>query len=179
MFYTLASRIPLISGDIISKRFFKIFLFGSIAYILLHYYLYSEKRFEVLDKLKSYLYYVMALDLGMAYYLTKWSTPQIDEDKKQTDNLYTHEQRAEIDRNLRELKNMQENNNIKEDNKSQTSPFISRNEIEENDKKNKTTESTVSKKTESSSSESEVQKKKSNKQEKIDTDTQIPVYMGN
>ena len=178
MFYTLVSKIPLISGDRSNKKFFKIFIFGSIAYILLHYYLHSGEKFPLLEKLKSYLYYIMAVDLALAYYLSRSSALPDDDDEKRDDvrGGYSDNQRAEIEKGMQELRKMQmaqaENNrqrmleqqylekqqseveNKNEDAKSgssQKSPFMTRDEI-------KATKGEKSKKDKSSSSES--QKKK-------------------
>jgi len=175
MFYTLVSKIPLISGDRSNKKFFKIFIFGSIAYILLHYYLYSGEKFAFLEKLKSYLYYVMAVDLALAYYLSKSSITPDEDDEEKRDCVrgeYSDNQRVEIEKGMQELRKMQmaqtENNrqkmleqqylekqqlemeNKNEDTKSgssQKSPFMTRDEI-------KATKGEKSKKDKSSSSES-------------------------
>jgi hypothetical protein len=200
MFFTLASRIPLISGDKSSKKFFKIFIIGSIAYILLHYYLYSGERFAFLEKIKSYLYYVMVIDLIVAYFLSKSSSSEEENEDRQDDPKggYTDNQRTEIEKNIQELRKMQmlqaDNYRQKaieqqrvdnEDTKSgssQKSPFMTRDEVEESDKKNKKKETkSISSKKETTSESSEVvkEKKKKSKKEKLDTDTNLPVFMPN
>jgi len=56
MFYTLASKIPLINDGKSSNNFIKIFVVGSIFYLMLHHYLYSGVAPELLDKIKSWIY---------------------------------------------------------------------------------------------------------------------------
>lgn len=200
MFYTLASRIPLISTNK-SKKFLLIFVVGSIAYILLHYYLYSGERFELLDKLKNYLYYVMALDLGVAYFLSKFSSSDDEKSNERASQEYSKEDREEIERNLYELRKMQSNHaelqrqkmlqmqyeqqqaqikheqadtkSNKED-KSQESPFMTREEVEESEKKEKKSNRSRSKKTKettSSSSDSKPKKVPEKKPKTKKTDT--------
>jgi hypothetical protein len=179
MFYTLASRIPLISNSKSDGKFLKIFIIGSLAYILLHYYLYSGERWFLFEKLKTYLYYVMTIDLAIAYFLSKWNTPQeddSDDEEKQNEDSYSRNQRLEIERNLQELRRMQSmpaehhrqkvlpeypdsRNRVSQEKKedvdnsgtsSQKSPFMTREEVEKEEKEEK--EANESKKTKSVSS---------------------------
>lgn len=204
MFYTLASRIPLISNGSPDGKFFKIFLIGSLIYILLHYYLYSAERWFILEKLKPYLYYVMAIDLAIAYFMSKWNAPSEDdlEEEKQQDDGYTRDQRQEIEKNLQDLRRMQSmqaeqhrqkmlqererQKGQEADNSgtaSQKSPFMTREEVEKEEKEVKSKKSKSSK---SSSSHDEQpiepepkeKKEKYKKKKVIESDTDINVYMG-
>jgi hypothetical protein len=201
MFYTLASRIPLISNSSSDGKFFKIFLVGSLIYILLHYYLYSAERWFVLEKLKTYLYYVMAIDLAVAYFLSKWNAPEDDTDEeKQSDDSYSRDQRLEIEKNLQDLRRMQsmqaeqhrqkmlqEREKMREQDDenaataSQKSPFMTREEAEKEGKDTKSKHSRKSKSSSSHTEKAEEQKdkyKKKQKDRQVETDTHIDVYMG-
>ena len=189
MFYTLASRIPLISTSK-SKKFLLIFVVGSIAYVLLHYYLYSGERFDLLNKLRDYLYYIMALDLGVAYFLSKFSTDSEEDEREHRGGDITREEREEIERNLQELKRMQPNpaeiqrqkmlqmqyeqqqakereqkeTKSNKEEKSQESPFMTREEVEESDKKeNKSNKSKQKKSKDTTTSSSSTSEKKPKK----------------
>lgn len=105
MFYTLASKAPMINNNK-SHKFLMIFIAGSLAYVLLNYYLYSGERFELLNKLKQYFFYVMALDLAIAYFLSKFSGSS---SSNESEGKYTNDEREEIERNLQEIKRMQMN----------------------------------------------------------------------
>lgn len=132
MVYTIISKLPFITSDKSNKRFFKIFVFGSLIYVLLHYYLFQKDQEGILDSVKTYLYYAMALDFCLAYALDQW----IGEEEKQDDTLpnnqkqqkqppspspsnqqqtqtqqvnkYTPEQRAEYERKYVEWKKQQD-----------------------------------------------------------------------
>lgn len=204
MFYTLASRIPLVSGDKTSKNFLKVFIVGSILYVYVHYYLYSGERWYVLEKLKSYLYYVMILDFIITYIIMKWNTPVEEDEELERQANYTAEQKLQNEKDLDELKRMsqmeayrrkleedqEENNkqNDKDDSVSKQSPFMTRDEVRSSEQKEsksnthrkKSKETTSS--TSSSSShttEKNKRKKKSNKK-KIDVETEVnlPIFMG-
>lgn len=135
MIYTIISKLPFITSDKSNRRFFKIFVFGSLLYILLHYYLYQKDQEGILDNLKTYIYYALAIDLCLAYALDKWSnldTEKVDDtelpnNKKQieqnndsqkkitsnnntstTQQKFTPEQQAEYDRRYIEWKKQQE-----------------------------------------------------------------------
>jgi len=71
MFYTITSRLPFVQSDSSPRKLFKIFLIGSICYIILHYYLYTKTEGAILLKLRQYIYYIMAGDFAIAYLLGK------------------------------------------------------------------------------------------------------------
>ncbi len=72
MFYIISSRIPLISSDNTNRKYFKLFVTGSVFYVLIHYYLNKEPRFGLLEKFKRFMYHVMAVDLAIACILSKY-----------------------------------------------------------------------------------------------------------
>jgi hypothetical protein len=115
MFYTIVSRIPYIISTN-SKKFFKIFLLGSILYILVHYYLFSGVYNAVFEAIKHYLYYIMGADLIVAFIWSKLSRKSPDtntiefvKDNKDKDND------NDVMKQIAELKALQreqdENNN--------------------------------------------------------------------
>lgn len=112
MFYTIASRLPYIVSTN-SKKFFKIFLVGSILYILAHYYLFSGVYNVVLESFKHYLYYIMGADLVVAYIWSKLSrVPEtetieyVNEDN--TDGIKKRSANIDVLKQIAELKSMQQ-----------------------------------------------------------------------
>lgn len=103
MFYTLSSKIPLIPSG--KNHFLIVFIVGSLAYIVLNYYLYSENAPAFVDSYKSYVYFLMILDLAIAYFLSKGTHNAEDE---QIDG-YTKEQKKQIEDDLMALRNSKRN----------------------------------------------------------------------
>ena len=149
MFYTLASKISAVSGNSILR----VFIFGSVLYVLLHYYINTSPNLFIFSLFIKYLYYLMAIDFAMAYFIIK---------SKKTANLVSSsvdeqddKTKEEIENNIQELRNMQmmdiqrrkiaemqqqqillnKNNNKDDkdadddDEKSQKSPFLTKNEV--------------------------------------------------
>lgn len=134
MFYTLASRMP-----IVGKSFLRIFMFGSILYILLHYYLFSNQRHDIVEKLKDYLYYIMSIDLIIAYFLNRFNRPKKDDDSDK-DKIKSKEEKEQLEKSIELLRlraqmidqTKQETENDEKDNDS---PFVKK---ENKKNKNKT-----------------------------------------
>jgi hypothetical protein len=118
MFYTIASKIPYISNVKPNNKFLTIFILGSLLYIFLHYYLYSKSRGQFPDKIKGYLYYIMGIDLIIAYVISKYFSNSTDLESDQTDtnnsdnNIVTHKkgnmnytgsEREQINRNINNI----------------------------------------------------------------------------
>ena len=58
-------------NDKSDRKILKIFVIGSVLYVLLHYYLYMNGgSSSMIDKVKQYLYYVMGADFCIAYFLS-------------------------------------------------------------------------------------------------------------
>jgi hypothetical protein len=120
MFYTIISKLPFISSDKSSRKIFKIFVFGSLLYILLHYYLFLNAQEGLLDMLKTYIYYAMVADLVTVYALeTFFKGKQESNDSNDSNELenshhidqcgtkYTPQQQADMDRRYAELRQAQ------------------------------------------------------------------------
>jgi hypothetical protein len=85
MFYTLASKF-LIKGAGEKSDFLYVFLAGSVMYVVLHWFLHLDQKTGIVEQVRKYLYYTMAVDLAIAYTLiTLFAVDQID-DKKLGDN---------------------------------------------------------------------------------------------
>lgn len=98
MFYTLASKISLIPPG--SNHFLIVFILGSLAYIALNYYLYSGQAPAFLDSYKFYAYVLMAIDLAIAYFLSKGNYSVEDEEE----GGYSKEDKRNIDQGLQMLR---------------------------------------------------------------------------
>lgn len=86
MFYTLVSR-SFITNINCSRDYMNIFLIGSVGYIILHWYLYSEKKEGITEKIREYLYYMMVIDIVTSYVLVTFypskSSKHIDNSDEQ------------------------------------------------------------------------------------------------
>lgn len=195
MFYTLVSKLPIISNDKSDKKFFKIFLLGSVLYILLHYFLHLKKRNEIVEKIKKYIYYVIGLDLMFAFFMSRRSRHNEEDDEEQVEeHTYSNNEKEDIMKSYEEMKrlqnlrqktidqpNKQEDKKESEDKKekeeeelSEKSPFIKQSRDDNSSKKSnrdKKTKHHKKHRTTSSTSESDDKAKR-------ETDTHIPVYMG-
>jgi hypothetical protein len=97
MFYTVASKLPILPQDK-QKKILMIFVIGSVLYALVHYYLYSSPMEGLLDQLKKYLYYIMAVDFGVSYFLsTQVGEPDIDNEEGSGDEKYSPEEMKAIE----------------------------------------------------------------------------------
>ena len=71
----------MISSDNTNRKYFKLFVIGSTVYVFLHYYLNKDLRDGFIEKLRRYVYYVMALDFLIACILLKYlRTAEPEED---------------------------------------------------------------------------------------------------
>jgi hypothetical protein len=154
MFYTLSSRSSLITGDSSSRKYFRIFLVGTVMYILLHYYLHTKELGFITEKLQHYLYYIMASDYLIACAWVRFgSSDTVKEDISERNDVLT-----KVD-DLKQLQLLKEQMV-----KKQECPFV---KTEKNENKEKEEEKPVEKPTKkvasssSSSSEKKSSKKKS------------------
>ena len=99
MFYTLVSKISLIPKG--PNYFLIIFAFGSLAYILLSYYVNTFDLPNYIEKYKNYLYIIMILDLFIAYFLSNDSSEK-----------YSEEDKKNIEQKIENLKNIEEQKKI-------------------------------------------------------------------
>lgn len=178
MFYTLISQTPFINNDISSKKILKLFLIGSILYILLHYYLFSAPR-GFLDKYKRYIYYVMAIDFVTAFILTSiFGNSAEKEYAKQIalrNKLQQQEEFKQIESKYQQSMKHQNINNQETElfNKKESEQAVNN---EKSDEKSK--ESSKNKKTDTESSKTSSSKKEKKKEESVkdDEEIDIPTY---
>jgi hypothetical protein len=191
MFYAIASKIPFIESDKSKRKILKIFIIGSVLYVLLHYYLYSSPINGMLSTVKQYLYYLMFADFGIAYFLSSQSVQEENEEDSDDGQLneYTPEQiraiqmeqmrRAQsyqMEMQRQQMAMMQQNNDGNNDEavNSNKSPFVKKKEkdsVPVADKKS-------SEKEKSQEGVKKENEKKVVKKSEEGTDTCIPVYMG-
>jgi hypothetical protein len=196
MFFSLASKLPFITSDNSDKKLLKVFVLGAVFYVMLHYYLFSGKRMEILDKFKNYIYYVMPIDLALAYFLCKTS---IVEDKTKENNEengdMSHEQQAEVMKNIEDMRRMQfmrQQAMMAQTKTSQNSPFVKKDEAKSSssDKQHKNAQDgrqneqhNKQNKQDEQYDEENIQhvekaQQKNKKTVKKESDTSFPVYNG-
>lgn len=78
MFYTIISNLPFIKSDTGSRKILKIFIIGSILYALLHYFLFQQEQIFILEQFKKYLYYMIAIDFGIAAFISSQPIEKIE-----------------------------------------------------------------------------------------------------
>ncbi|ATZ80890.1 hypothetical protein BMW23_0844 [Bodo saltans virus] len=183
MFYTLISRLPFITNDNSDTKLLKIFVLGSVIYILVHYYLFSQDRGDMLNIVKPYLYYAMAADLGIAYALTKLFGSS--DESPQIGDGYSQEQLQEIQQQQMQLMRAKvyqdeiakrqavEQNNKNNENDNDDEEYSNKSPFKKKENKNNTSSSS----SDSSSKQKNIKKEKEKQQkQKDDTDTHIPIY---
>lgn len=120
MVYTIISKLPFITSDKSDKRFFKIFVFGSLIYLLVHYYLFQKDQDGILNSIKTYLYYAMALDFCLAYSLDQW----IGHTEKTQDNILPNNEKQKQEKKKEEEKEQEkENEHQKEHDQKQLTKY--------------------------------------------------------
>lgn len=204
MFYFAVSRLPIIS-NIEDGKFFRVFIIGTICYIILHAFLYSDyNNSEFVKKYRSYLYYLWGADLALTGILIKVfgesSQDNSDDDDDEYDeeiNLqYTQTENIqhtpkmshdEIKKKLEEIKKYElELNNHESVNQSMPSVFMKKDQsakksIELNKPENDAISNEKNMNNNNLKKDS-VQKEMINKQEPIEenvveySDTEFPLY---
>lgn len=105
MVYTLISKLPFMENDKSDRKILKIFVIGSVLYVLLHYYLYMNGgSSSMIDKVKQYLYYVMGADFCIAYFLSSQKKSS-DENNDETQG-YSPEELQRINYQQMEMEQM-------------------------------------------------------------------------
>lgn len=108
MLYTIVSKIPFISSNNSKRKILIIFIIGSVLYALLHYYLYSSPINGLFEQLKKYLYYIMAVDFGLAYFLSSKNNNEHNEDEENQEE-YSQEELKMIEmENIKRMQMMQQ-----------------------------------------------------------------------
>jgi hypothetical protein len=116
MFYTLVSR-SVITKINTSRDYLNIFLIGSIGYVILHWYLYSEKKEGIMEKLREYLYYMMVVDIVTSYISVTFYPSKSDKKSSESEELpedvlpqqqYSPEERQLILQRMQNSKKLQQ-----------------------------------------------------------------------
>jgi hypothetical protein len=116
MFFTLVSR-TIITKIRTPRDYLYIFLIGSVGYVALHWYLHMEKRTGITEKIRSFLYYALVLDIITAGTLlvmypvkTKEDENTKDTSSNETENKeeVTDEQRRVMMQKMQEAKRLQQ-----------------------------------------------------------------------
>ena len=184
MFYTLISQTPFINNDISSKKILKLFLIGSVLYILLHYYLFSAPR-GFLDKYKRYIYYVMAIDFVTAYILTSiFGNSAEKEYAKQVamrNKLQQQEEFKQIESKYQQSMKEQHQQNINNQetelfNKKDSDQPVKNEKLDEKSKESSKNKKTDTESSKTSSSSSKKVKKEKEESVKDDDEIDIPTY---
>lgn len=81
---------------------FRLFTYGSIGYIILHFYLHMRTYTGILGMFKNLFYYILILDFVLTYCLLEQSQCQI-EHYKDDENLCNDKERVEIIKKIKEL----------------------------------------------------------------------------
>ena len=95
-----------------NRDFLYVFLAGSVMYVALHWYLHLDDRAGIVEHVKRYLYYAMAIDLGVAYVLTRYFAPapqeeDEDKDKEKDKRQYTDEEKKIMMARMQEARRQQ------------------------------------------------------------------------
>lgn len=107
MFFIIASRIPIISADSTNRKYFKLFVVGALLYTIVHYYLHSKLRDGALEKLRTNMYYIMAIDYTIACVLLKY-VKVIKPDEIENDNESEENKTVDKKDNASELEKLRE-----------------------------------------------------------------------
>lgn len=77
MFYYLVSKIPYLDRLSQGEKIFRVFLVGSICYIILHGFLYSTRfsNNETIQKYRKYIFYAAGIDATLTLAYIKFTTP--------------------------------------------------------------------------------------------------------
>lgn len=88
MFYYIVSKLPIISS-ITDGKFFRIFLIGTICYLILHAYLFSKSasESEIISKYRHYLYYIWLSDFAFTGIVTKLFDANTGADEEAEENV--------------------------------------------------------------------------------------------
>jgi hypothetical protein len=198
MFYILVSRIPFIYNVPDKKdKMFRIFLIGSICYIILHGLLYSRRFLEnnFIQKYKLYLLYLAGIDFvltgGIVAFLDK-KTLEVEPDNEYIENDDSNDNSKDEnkDKMTRQqiLQNYYNQQLLQQQAQEKAkSPFIKKTDAEELKKEavnnnHVEQENNEDKQKEESSKSSKSSKKSSDKKEHTDklvelvSDTELPLY---
>jgi hypothetical protein len=195
MFFTIISKLPaLVSDD--NKKLLKIFIIGTVLYLLCHYYLFSGERSTILNNVKKYFYHVMAVDFVVAYLVITLLSPKKDDDETKDntdvkdsedehDKKYSKEERDEIDRTMKAQSLRQQLYLTQQVMAKQASEIQTKKSDKETHSEKSTKLSTP--KNDDNSSDKKIEKPKKNKKSKTKpktktdtkTETDVPTFNAN
>lgn len=170
MFFSLVNKIPFIECDTSKRKLLKIFIIGAVMYVILHYYMITKQN-VMTNKIMKYLYYVVLIDLGIAYFLSKKNTAK---NNTQQQNQYSPEQLKAIQmQRMLQLQQMQLQQAQQQLLQQEQPPQEEKSEHKGLFKKKE-------EKKEEEEEEQKEQAKETKKKvvEKSDTETCLPIYMG-
>jgi hypothetical protein len=114
MFFTLVSN-TLFRKISTPRDYLYIFVVGAVCYSIVHWYLYSKQQEGIMEKVRQYLYYVMAGDVIAAFAIKKFypsREPKKDahneENKQEQSKELTKEQQQEIIQRMMIVRKQQE-----------------------------------------------------------------------
>lgn len=173
MFYFVVSRLPIIS-NIDEGKMLRIFIIGTICYIIVHAFLYSNYNSgsELITKYRSYLYYMWGADLALTGIIVKFfgqSNYDSDdeneiEDDYDSDNKLSDKRENEDNTNEDQISN--KNKKMSDEQIKKKLDEIKKNEVLDN-------QSPFIKKDESKKSEASLQEQK---KEQENSETELPLY---
>jgi hypothetical protein len=146
MFYFLVSKIPIINNTNDEHRIFKVFVVGTILYLILHIYLFSHPVSERVEKYGKYLYYIWFGDAGLSGVLEylkgekKESYGKITLDNIKYNIRDNNEQKSSDNSpflKLSEKKEKEENEQNKDNGKTKENQLQNNREISNNNEKDK------------------------------------------
>jgi hypothetical protein len=178
MFYTIVSRIPFILNDKSNSKLLKIFILGSVLYILLHYWLNRNSRGSLIDKYKGYLYYIMMVDFTVSYFLLKLSKPIVETNEEEEEEENSIKQKQLLLNQMQQYKQMEEMQKLQQlqaqQSQDKETPFVKRGTNEEETESS--SEEEVVKPKKNSKNNKNVKNVKSMKNNNSSSDVDIPVF---
>lgn len=112
MFYYIVSKLPAIVSVNDDSRVYKIFIIGSICYVILHAYLFSNigENIELVKKYRNYIYYLWVLDLAFTGFTSNLfgASEENDDNSEHNDN----EEKKNVQYNDKESVNKESYNKI-------------------------------------------------------------------
>lgn len=178
MIYTIISRLPFIANDNSGNKILKIFVIGSVLYIILNYYVQIQTNDNnIINTLKQWFYYAMAADFAIAY-ISSYLFPGQEQETTQKQK-YSPEQIKEIQNKMTIANNYYKN--LQKENKKDSDEESEKNNSDEKTTKSKKSSNSKKQSTQEDQSENKKDKKNEEKQEtyekhKSSVETDIATY---
>ena len=123
MFYYLINKLHLIKGD---NKMFKIFILGTICYIILHAFLFSKRAESFINvaKYRKYIYYIMGADLAFTYLSVKNNESNVSSHNHTNTNAVheQHKQHEQQDEHLHRQQQDEQNEQDEQDRQNEDDP---------------------------------------------------------